>query len=86
MADVKLWQDKKLRAEFEQKARARFEEVQGELPGKVVVVAIEPNSGDYFAGATFGKANNAAYEKYPDEWVYFVRLDNPGAAIALPTW
>ncbi|MBN1660507.1 MAG: hypothetical protein JXA93_19075 [Anaerolineae bacterium] len=86
MADVTLWQDKKLRVEFEQKARARFEELQGELDGKAVVVAIEPNSGDYFPGATFGKADAAAYQKYPDGWVYFVRLDNPSAAIMLPTW
>lgn len=86
MADVKIWEDKKLRAELEHKGRARFEEVQGELQGQAGVVAIEPNSGDYFVGATLGKADRAAYEKYPDEWVYFVRLDDPGAAIALPTW
>jgi hypothetical protein len=49
-------------------------------------VAIEPESGDYFVGATLGKANAAAYEKYPDVWVYFARLDDPEAAIALPTW
>jgi hypothetical protein len=33
-----------------------------------------------------GKADAAAYEQYPDVWVYFVRLDKPEAAIALPTW
>jgi hypothetical protein len=86
MADVKIWEDKKLRAEFEQRGRARFEEVRGELQEGAVVVAVEPNSGDYFTGTTLGKADAAAYEKYPDEWVYFVRLDDPNAAIALPTW
>jgi len=87
MADVKMWEDKQVRAEFEQKARARFEEVQGELQGDgAAVVAIEPESGDYFTGATLGKADAAAYARYPDEWVYFVRLDDPNAAIMLPTW
>jgi hypothetical protein len=50
------------------------------------VVAIEPESGDYFLGATLGKANAAAFAQYPDEWVYFARLDKLEAAIALPTW
>lgn len=86
MADVAMWEDKKVKAEFEAKAKARFEEIQAELEGQAGVVAIEPKSGDYFVGPTLGKADAAAYAKYPDEWIYFVRLDNPGAAIALPTW
>ena len=86
MADVTMWQDKQVRAEFESKARARFEELQTELEGKEGIIAIEPESGDYFVGATLGKADAAAYTSYPDEWVWFVRLDDPQAAIALPTW
>jgi hypothetical protein len=86
MADVAMWQDKKVRAEFEAKARARLEELQSELKGETGVVAIEPESGEYFVGATLGKADAAAYDKYPDVWVYFVRLNDPQAAIALPTW
>ena len=50
------------------------------------MVAIEPESGEYFVGATLGKADAAAFARYPDKWVYFVRLDDPEAAIALPTW
>jgi hypothetical protein len=81
-----MWQDKTVKAEFEAKARARLKEVKTELGEKMGVVAIEPESGDYFVGATLGKADAAAYAKYPDRWVYFARLDDPEAAIALPTW
>jgi hypothetical protein len=86
MADVAMWQDKKVRAEFDAKAKTRLEELKGELDGQTGVVAIEPESGEYFVGASLGKANDAAFAKYPDAWVYFVRLDDPGAAITLPTW
>ena len=86
MADVAMWQDKAVRAAFEDKARARLEELQAELEGQAGVVAIEPESGDYFVGATLGKADASAYAKYPDTWVYFARLDDATAAIALPTW
>jgi glutathione S-transferase len=86
MADVAMWTDKQIKAEFEARAKARLEELQAELEGKTGVVAIEPESGDYFVGATLGKADAAAYVKYPDVWVYFARLDDPQATIALPTW
>ena len=86
MADVTMWTDKKVKAEFEVKAKVRLEALRAELGEKAGVVAIEPESGDHFVGATLGKADAAAFEKYPDKWVYFVRLDNPEAAIALPTW
>lgn len=86
MADVAIWQDKEARAAFETKARARLAELQAQLQGQSGVVAIEPESGDYFIGATLGKADAAAYASHPDRWVYFVRLDDPSAAIALPTW
>ena len=86
MADVAIWQDKKVRAAFEAKARARLDELVPELQGQTGVIAIEPESGDFFVGATLGKADAEAFAQYPDQWVYFVRLDNPAAAIALPTW
>ena len=86
MADVTMWTDKKVKAAFEAKARARLEELKTELAGQAGVVAIEPESGDYFVGATLGKADAAAYARYPDAWIYFARLDDPEAAIALPTW
>jgi len=86
MADVTMWQDNKVRNAFEAKGKALLKELQPKLEGLTGVVAIEPESGDYFVGATLGKADAAAYAKYPDVWVYFVRLDNPEAAIALATW
>jgi len=86
MADVTIWQNSKARNAFEAKAKALFKDLQPKLEGQTGVIAIEPESGDYFVGATLGKADAAAYAKYPDTWVYFVRLDNPEAAIALATW
>jgi len=86
MADVTIWQDKQAKAEFEARAKARLAEIQAELGGQAGVVCIEPESGDYFVGATLGKADSAAFARHPDKWVYFVRLDDPRAAIALPTW
>jgi hypothetical protein len=88
MADVSIWQDKKAREAFIAKGKEIFAKINGELEGEegAVVVAIEPDSGDYFLGKTLGQADQAAFEKYPDQWVYFVRIDNSEAAIPLPTW
>lgn len=86
MADVTLWQDKQARTDFEAAARARLGELEEEIAGLEGVIALEPESGDFFVGATLGKANNAAFERYPDRWLYFARLDNLEAAIPLPTW
>jgi hypothetical protein len=86
MADVAMWQDKRVKADFEARAQAQLAALEAELQGQTGVVAIEPESGEYFVGATLGKANDAAFEKHPDKWVYFARLDDPEAAITLPTW
>jgi hypothetical protein len=86
MADVAMWKDKAVRAEFEAMAKAHLEDLLPELEGHAGVVAIEPESGDHFLGPTLGKADAAAFAEYPDRWVYFARLDDPEAAIALPTW
>jgi hypothetical protein len=86
MADVAMWQDKQVKADFEARAKARLEELREALDNETGIVAIEPNSGAYYLGATLGQADAAAYAQHPDEWVYFVRLDDWQAAIALPTW
>jgi hypothetical protein len=86
MADVSIWKDKKAREAFIAKGKEVFEKIKGELAEDAVIVAIEPESGDYFVGKTLGRADRAAFEKYPDQWVYYVRVDNPGAAVPLPTW
>ncbi len=86
MADIAMWQDKETRQAFIARGKSAFTQISGKLEGENGVVAIEPESGDYFVGATLGQANNAARQKYLDHWLYFVRLDNPEAAMPLPTW
>jgi hypothetical protein len=86
MADIALYKDKEARQAFIAKGKEVFEKIKGELEGQNGVVAIEPESGDYFVGKTLGVANDAAFAKYPDGWMYFVRLDDPEAAMPLATW
>lgn len=88
MADISIWQDDDARAAFIAKGKEIFETIKEELDGRedAVIVAIEPDSGDYFVGETLGQADRAAFERYADEWIYFVRVDNPEAAIPLPAW
>lgn len=86
MADVEMWQKKEVREAFIQKAKEALAKQEEALQGMHGIVAIEPESGDFFGGATLGQANRAAFAKYPDCWLYFVRLDDPEAALPLPTW
>jgi hypothetical protein len=81
-----MYRDKATREAFAAKAKEVYEKIKGELEGKEGLVAIEPESGDYFVGETLGQANDAAFAKYPDYWVYFMRMDNPEAAMPLKTW
>jgi hypothetical protein len=86
MPDLRYWSDEGARQEWIKEGRRAFERIQGQLCGEGGVVAVEPDSGDYFVGPTLGKANDAAYARHPDRWLYFVRLDDPAAEIILPTW
>jgi hypothetical protein len=86
MVDTTIYEDKKARQAFIAKGQEVFEELKSKLEGQEGVVAIEPESGDYFVGKTLGAANDAAFAKYPDGWMYFVRLDDPEAAMPLATW
>lgn len=88
MADISIWQDRDAREDFITRSRQIFEEIREELKAQpdAGIVAIEPDSGDYFLGKTLGMANEAAFERYPDQWIYFVRINNPQASIPLPTW
>jgi hypothetical protein len=81
-----MYRDKAAREAFAAKAKEVYGKIKGELEGKEGLVAIEPESGDYFVGKTLGQANEAAFAKYPDRWVYFMRMDNPEAAMPLKTW
>lgn len=86
MADISMWADKKARSAFEARARVLLADLRSKLEVQTGVIAIDPESGDYFLGATLGKADQAAFARYPDRWLYFARLDDPNAAISLPTW
>jgi len=86
MADTALYKDKKARQAFIAKGEEVFDGIKDKLQGQEGVVAIEPKSGEYFLGKTLGAANAAAFAKYPDNWMYFVRLDDPEAAMPLTTW
>jgi len=81
-----MYRDKATREAFITRAKEVYERIKGELEGKEGLVAIEPESGDYFVGKTLGRANDAAFAKYPDSWVYFMRIDDPEAAMPLKTW
>jgi len=86
MADTALYKDKETRQAFIAKGQEVFEKIKGELEGQEGIVAIEPESGEYFVGQTLGAANDAAFAKHPDAWVYFVRIGEPEAAMPLVTW
>ena len=86
MADVTMWQDEATRQQFMGRGQELFAQIKGELIKSSGIVAIELESGDYFVGATLGQANDAARQRYLDQWLYFVRLDKPQAAIPLPVW
>jgi hypothetical protein len=81
-----MYRDKATRGAFIAKAKEVYEKIKSELESKEGLVAIEPESGDYFVGQTLGQANDAAFAKHPDHWVYFMRIDNPEAAMPLKTW
>jgi hypothetical protein len=85
MPDTRYWNDGAARQELMEQGRAVLAGLRAEL-GHSGVVAIEPQSGEWFVGATLGRANAAAYARYPDRWVYFCRLDDSKAEIVLPTW
>lgn len=86
MTDITMWQDQVFREGFMIRGQERFEEIKGQLAETSGVVAIEPDSGDLFVGETLGQANEAARLRYLDQWLYFVRVEDPEAAIPLPVW
>lgn len=85
---VAMYKDKNVRAEFVEKGLKVYDELREGLEAEHAggIVAIDIDSGEHFIGPTLGKANDAAYEKYPDKWICFIRIGAPEAAIALRTW
>lgn len=49
------------------------------------IVAIDPDSGEYFLGKTLMEANEAAFAKHPNELLCFVRIGS-SAVMPLKTW
>jgi hypothetical protein len=86
MPDIVYWDDPSAREALMARGREVFERIRGQLGSARGVIAIEPESGATFCGATLGRANALAYERYPDRWLYFVRVDDPTAEVVLPTW
>lgn len=80
--------DKAKRQTFIAKAQKVYDILKVELePGhEGGIVAIHPESGDYFLGKTLNDADQKAFAKYPDQWLYFVRIGSPEANLPLKTW
>lgn len=62
--------------EFAAKGKQVYTQIRAELEAehKGEVVAIEPESGDYFLGKTMGEAGDKAREKHPNKVFYFARI------------
>jgi len=80
--------EKAERQEFITSARDVYERLKGDLESdhEGEIVAIHPESGDYFLGQTLNQADEKAYAKYPDVWLYFARIGSAEAALPLKTW
>lgn len=80
--------DQAKRQRFIAKAQEVYEALKGELEPahQGEIVSIHPESGDHFLGRTLNDADQKAFAKYPDQWLYFVRIGSPEAALPLKTW
>jgi len=80
--------DKAKRAEFILKGQEVYEKLKSELElaHKGEIVAIHPENRDHFLGKTLNEADEKAFAKYPDQWLYFVRIGSPEAALPLKAW
>ena len=80
--------EKAQREEFITKGKEVYESLKGELEPahEGEIVAIHPDSGDHFLGKTLNEADGHAFAKYPDEWLYFVRIGSQEADLPLKTW
>jgi hypothetical protein len=83
---VTYWEDSSARDALLEKGRQILDQIRSEIGERSGVVAIDPTSGTYYVAPTLGKANDAAYDEHPDQWMYFARLDDPDADVVLPTW
>jgi hypothetical protein len=86
MPEQVYWKDSVAKDGLLAEGRAVYAQVRATLEHQGGVLAIEPQSKTHFWGRTLGEANRLAYEAFPDQWLYFCRLDDPAAEIVLPTW
>jgi hypothetical protein len=65
--------------EFARKAKAIYETIRDEMEAnyKGKIVAIDPETGDYFIGNSGIEAGDKAREKYPDKIFFLVRVGSP---------
>jgi hypothetical protein len=80
--------DKAQRKKFIATGEEVYDELRKDLEPNHVdeIVAIHPESRDHFLGKTLNEANEKAFTKYPDQWLYFVRIGSPEASLPLKTW
>jgi hypothetical protein len=80
--------DKAQREEFIAKGKEVYEKLRDDLEPahEGEIVAVCPESGEHFLGKTLNEADDKAFAKYPDQWLYFVRIGAPEAALPLKTW
>ncbi|MFL7810430.1 MAG: hypothetical protein ACK2VD_08935 [Anaerolineae bacterium] len=86
MPEQAYWEDLTAKEELQSRGRVAYARIRATLEHQGGVLAVEPQSGTHFWGRTLGEANRLAYEAFPDQWLYFCRLDDPTAEIVLPTW
>ena len=65
---------------FSQKAHQIYNQIKDDLIPKFKgkILAVEPDSGDYFIGETKMEAGMQAKIKYPDKFFYFFRIGFKG--------
>jgi hypothetical protein len=80
--------DKALREEFITKGKAVYDRLKDSLEPahEGEIVAIHPKNGEHFLGKTLNEADEKAFAKHPDEWLYFVRIGSADASLPLKTW
>lgn len=62
--------------EFARKAKAIYETIRDDMEAnyKGKIVAIDPETGDYFIGNSGIEAGDKAREKYPDKRFFLIRV------------
>ena len=80
--------DEAEREMFVAKGLGVYEGIKGDVQAEHLgeIVAIHPETGEYFVGKTLVKTNEKAYSVDRDAWFLFVRIGDPGVHIPLRAW